>query len=288
MKAREKFSSLGDRLVKLVAITTGLALLVTGAHAETILHQSTPLDAGYRQMYNLQFDDAHRSFHAWEGAHPDDPLGPVSDAAAYLFSEFARLHILEAEFFENDDKFTGRQKLTPDSASKQGFTAALAKSQELADRVLTRAPDDRNAMFSTVLRLGLHSDYLAMVEKKNLAALSDVKNARLLAEKLIAEDPDYSDAYLAVGVENYLLSLKSAPVRWFLHITGAQTDKDEGIEKLNLTAERGHYLQPFARVLLAVAALRDKNTARAKQLLDELSKDFPRNGLYAEQAARLR
>src|ERR1700686_4901520 len=40
------------------------------------------LDQGYRQMYNLKFDEAHRTFAAYERDHPADPLGTVSDAAA--------------------------------------------------------------------------------------------------------------------------------------------------------------------------------------------------------------
>src|SRR5262252_4193696 len=54
---------------------------------------NTLFEAGYSQMYNIQFADAPRTFQEWEGAHPNDPMGPVSDAAAYLFSEFDRLRI---------------------------------------------------------------------------------------------------------------------------------------------------------------------------------------------------
>jgi hypothetical protein len=57
--------------------------------------QPTLIDAGYRQMYNLQFAEAHQSFEQWQRQHPTDPLGYVSDAAAYLFTEFDRLHILQ-------------------------------------------------------------------------------------------------------------------------------------------------------------------------------------------------
>ena len=44
-------------------------------------------------MYNLQFDRAHQDFDTWERLHPDDPLGPVSQAAGYLFAEFARFKV---------------------------------------------------------------------------------------------------------------------------------------------------------------------------------------------------
>jgi len=40
------------------------------------------LDRGYRDMYNLDFDNAHRCFHDWERKYPGDPMGPASDAAA--------------------------------------------------------------------------------------------------------------------------------------------------------------------------------------------------------------
>lgn len=266
--------------------TLSIALLLFAE--PTTSAPSTPLDAGYRQMYNLEFDQAHQTFRQWGERHPDDPMAPVSDAAAYLFAEFDRLHILEIEFFTHDDAFLNRAKPSPDAKLKQSFDADLTKTQQLAEAALARDPGNQNAQFATLLRLGLHADYLAMIEKRYIASLSDGKASRAIAEKLIAADPGYSDAYLAVGVENYLLSLKSAPLRFLLRMGGAQTDKDRGIHDLLQTAEHGHYLLPYAKVLLAVAALRDKNTAWAKELLEGLAREFPHNRLYAQELARLR
>src|SRR5512133_3439512 len=81
----------------------------------------TPLDHGYRQMYNLQFDAAHHSFQNWERVHPDDPLGPVSDAAAYLFSEFDRLHILQSEFFLDNNSIFQFRRPNADPSVKKKF-----------------------------------------------------------------------------------------------------------------------------------------------------------------------
>lgn len=269
-----------------------IALLALGEPAfsadAVILPQTTLLDTGFRQMYDLQFDSAHQTFQEWMRVHPEDPMGPVADAAGYLFSELDRLHILQSEFFLHDDTFANRKKPAADAALKAKFEAALGRAQELAERALQRDPGNQDAQFSTLMRLGLHSDYLALIEKRYLASLSEVKTGRGLAEKLIAANPNYCDAYLAIGVENYLLSLKPAPLRWLLRAGGAETDRDRGIQNLSLTAERGHYLLPYARVLLAVAALRDKNTGRARELLEGLSKAFPHNPLYLEELARLR
>jgi hypothetical protein len=251
------------------------------------LGASAPLDRGYRQMYNLEFSDAHNTFQTYTKAHPEDPFGSTSDGAAYLFDEFNRLGVLQTELFTDDGKFKGREKPLPDPKVRQEFNGAIAQSQRLADAILQRSPKDHNALFVTVLNLGLESDYLTMVEKRDLAALAYTKRAGLEAEKLLAIDPDCYDAYLAVGVENYMLGLNPAPVRWLLRLYGAETDKESGIQKLQLTAMKGHYLLPFARLLLAVAALRDKNRNQAIELLQNLFREFPNNPLYRRELSRL-
>ena len=255
------------------------------ALASTI--STSPLDAGYRQMYNLDFSGAHTTFQQWEQGHPEDPMGPVSDAAAYLFSEFDRLHVLEVDLFTDNQKFEKRDKPTPDPAVRNAFDSQLSKAGQLASQILARSPNDSNAMFAQVLMNGLRGDYLALIEKRNVAGLSYMKTGRGLAEKLLATHPGYYDAYLAIGIENYLLGINPAPVRWLLRIGGAQTDKDEGLTKLRLTAEKGHYLAPFARLLLAVAALRDNDRTTAKIILADLSREFPANRLYQKELSRI-
>ncbi len=263
-----------------------LFVLSTPALAATSVDAST-LEVGYRQMYNLDFDSAHQTFAAWEQAHPEDPLGPVSNAAAYLFAEFDRMHILESELFVNDAKFQKREKLDPDPNVQTAFQNELRNSERIAQQILSRSPDDHAAIFAKVMIGGLRGDYMALVEKRNMAALSTLKSSRALAEKLLAQDPSYYDAYLAVGVENYLLSVNPAPIRWLLRLGGAQTDKEEGIAKLRLTASKGHYLAPYARLLLAVAALRDHDRVQAREILSGLAQEFPHNPLYRKELARI-
>jgi hypothetical protein len=250
---------------------------------------AAPLDDAYRSMYNLDFAKAHQILRQYESAHPGDPMGPVSDAAAFLFAEFDRLNILQSEFFTQDGSFSRRQRsLVPDPAAKRDFEAALARTDRVASEALRRNPDDENAMLATLLRVGLHADYLAFIEKRNMAALTEVKQSRSSAESLIAKHPQCYDAYLAIGLENYILSLKPLPVRWLLRLGGAQTDRQAGIERLRITAEKGHYLLPYARLLLAVAALRDKDFETARSSLAWLAAEFPANQLYREELAKLK
>lgn len=214
-------------------------------------------------------------------------MGYVSNAAAYLFSEFNRLHILESDLFIDDTRFEHRSRQAPDPQLKADFESELGKADTAINKALGTNPNDANALFAQVLANGLRSDYTALIEKRNLASVSYMKSSRTIAEKLLAIDPTCYDAYLAVGIENYLLGVNPAPVRWLLRITGSETDKEAGVQRLRLTAGKGHYLAPFARLLLAVAALRDKDRQTARVLLAGLAKEFPGNQLYVSELARI-
>lgn len=245
------------------------------------------LERGFRQMYNLDFPGAHNTFHVYQKLNPDDPLGYVADSAACLFAEFNRLQILESDLFTDDRHWDNRSTQAPDPEVKAAFEAQLARSDELVEKALAKSPNDANALFAKVLANGLRGDYTAMIEKRNIASLGYMKTSRVTAQQLLAVDPDCYDAFLAVGVENYLLGSTPAPVRWVLRVTGSQTDKEEGVKRLRLTAQKGYYLAPFARLLLAVAALREKDKSTARTLLAGLATEFPRNELYSKELARI-
>jgi TolA-binding protein len=59
------------------------------------------------------------------------------------------------------------------------------------------------------------------------------------------------------------------------------------MEQLRKTAELGHYLRPFAKMMLALAARREKQNDLAQRLLAELTAEFPESPLYAAELARV-
>lgn len=264
-----------------------LRLLILAALSWPCAAGACDVEAGYHQMYNLNFSGAHQTFLRCESEQQRDPFPHVSNAAAYLFSEFDRLHILELELFTDDSRFDARSRPSPDLTVRKAFMSELTQVDSLAHSRLLLNPDDREALLAQVLANGLRSDYAAMIEKRNLASLGYMRASRKLAQHLLALDPSCYDAYLAVGIENYLLGATPAPIRWVLHLGGAETDRQMGVEQLRMTAAHGRYLAPFARLLLAVAALRanDRNTARS--LLAALSHEFPNNQLYGRELARI-
>lgn len=244
------------------------------------------IDQGFHDMYDLHFRKAHAKFAQWMSIYPEDPMGPVSNAAAYLFSEFHRTGVLDVQLFTNDDNYLAH-KTAPDPLLKKAFDADLDKANQLADSVLRKNPRDARALFAKTLAYGLHADYASLIERHDLKGFQYTKGGSLYAHQLLQIDPHAYDAYLAVGMENYILGLKPAPVRWLLSIAGGETNKDLGEKDLELTASQGHYLAPLAKLLLSVAAIRDKDKPKARQLLASLAQEFPNNPLYAQQLAKI-
>jgi len=254
--------------------------------ADAFLSESA-LDHGFSGLYNLDFSGAQNDFSAWEATHPDDPVGPVSEAAGFLFSEFNRLGILDAQFYENDQSFFARHKVERDPAMRDRFQAAIARSESLSHSRLAKDAQDRDALFAMTLSSGLQADYAALIEKRNLVSLRYTKESSAWAAQLLAVYPDCYDVFLATGFSKYVIGSMSAPVRWLLRLGGLPADRRGGIADLQLTAEHGRYLAPFARILLAIAYVRDKDKPRAIQLLTGLRAEFPANPLFEREIDRL-
>src|SRR5580700_986575 len=115
-----RFDARAWRIVAALGMVCALCLAVTAADLPRPA-LVTPLEHGFSGLYNLDFTGAQKDFVAWEQLHPDDPVGPVSEAAGFLFSEFNRLGVLEAQFYENDAAFVDRPKLSPDPALRDRF-----------------------------------------------------------------------------------------------------------------------------------------------------------------------
>src|ERR1051326_8707232 len=130
-----------NRVLKLIGAFLLLAISITAPAADLPTNAIT-LDQGFHNLYNLDFDHAHQVFVAWQQSNPDNPLGPTSEAAGLLFSEFNRLGILEAQFYADDKAFDARKKLTADPALRDRFNSALDTAEAKAQARLAKNPKD--------------------------------------------------------------------------------------------------------------------------------------------------
>jgi hypothetical protein len=264
-----------------------IACLLALEVAQATKTESSGLDRGFDRLYDLDFPGAQKEFESWEKENPENPMGPVSEAAGVLFSEFNRLGVLEAQFYIDDSVFAARKKYEANPAQQARFEQRLNRAEDLAKARLARDPQNRDALLAMTLVTGLRSDFAGLIEKRNLASLHYSREATAWAGKLLEAHPTCYDAHLASGVSRYIIGSMAAPVRWILRLGGIHGDKAEGIAELRTTAAKGRLLAPFARILLAIAYVREKNVPQARELLASLQKEFPDNPLFGRELARL-
>jgi hypothetical protein len=263
------------------------AALAASVRVPTEVLNVPELDAGFHLLYELKVVEARTQFEARQKSHPQDPLGSASEAASYLFEECYRQGILTSEFFLDDKRFLGKIPVTPDPELRAAFFAADKQARDLAELRLKTNPDDPNALFAITLSVGMEADYASLIDRHQLKSLKLIREADKYAKKLLAVAPDAADAYLSLGIANYIIGSLPGKKKLFLSVAGIHGDKKKGIQQLEIAAEHGHYLRPFAKTLLAMVALREKKPEVARAQLSELVAEFPENPLFASELAKL-
>jgi len=244
------------------------------------------LSAGFDLLYNQKFDEARQAFVNWESLNLGDPFGEAAVAACYLFEELGDQGVLTSEFFLNEKKFLHGIDGAPDPERMRHFHEALARIRQLAKERQKKNPNDGEALFALTLAAGMESDAETILERKRMNGLMRMKEANASAKQLLAQHPDVADAYIATGIANYIIGSQSAGSRFALWVGGIHGDKKLGMEQVAKTAENGRYLRPFAKIILALAARREKQNALAERLLRELSEQYPGNALFASEYAK--
>ena len=276
------------------AVCCGAVLLFCAAAARGSTTADSPaftdnpvLMDGYRALYVQNFVEARTEFASWAEAHPDEPFGQICLAASYLFEELYRQGVLTSDFFLNEKRFLKGIEGKPNAERIVKFFDALGKARELAHARLEKDPSDAEALFALTLADGMESDADSILLKKNLDSLKRMKEANQYAQQLLAKRPDAADSYVALGIANYIIGSLNGAKRFFLWFGGIHGDKEAGMDQLQKAADEGRYLRPFAKILLALAARREKQPELAEKLLHELREEFPASPLFAAEYAKI-
>jgi hypothetical protein len=248
---------------------------------------ASDIDHAFSRLYNFDFPGAYATLHKRIATDPEDPLGYAVLSSGYLFSELDRLSILESEFFSDDKRIAEKKKLKPDPLVRAQIIKAINDAQTRAQLRLAANPDDQDALFAMCISTGVLTDYTALIEKKQISSLSLVKKSAAYAQRLLKLNPQFYDAYLTTGMTEYVIGSLPFFVRWFVKVENINGNKEQGMKTVEIVARKGHYLKPFAKILLAIANLREKKPRAAEALLTELSADYPENPLFKKELAEL-
>ncbi len=94
------------------------------------------------------------------------------------------------------------------------------------------------------------------------------------------------DANVALGMSNYVIGCLPSYKRMFVWFGGMHGDRTRGMEQMQSAAEHGHYLQPFAKVMLALAYEREHKAGTREGIVVWSSPlEFPDNPVFARELA---
>ncbi len=282
MLHRSKFLTLLLLLSPAISFASGLP------NGESPAFATVPeLSAGFDLLYEQKFAEGRQIFASWESRNPEDPFGEVAMAASYLFEELYLRGVLTSDFFLNEKKFLHGIDGRPNPERMSHFGEALTRARELAKVRQKANPNDGEALFALTLAAGMESDAESILQKRHMNGLRRMKEANKYAECLLANYPETTDAYVALGLANYIIGSQSAGSRFALWFDGIHGDKKLGMEQVARAAENGRYLRPFAKIILALAACRENQAALARKLLRELIEQYPDSELFVSEYARV-
>ncbi len=246
------------------------------------------IDDAIGRLYEFDFTATHDILNRYIAAHPQDPLGYAFRSSAFLFFELDRMGTLESEFLVDDKRIIDKTKPTePDPKVRTELLHALDDTRVRADAVLKTDPNDRNALFAMSIAQGVATDYMALVEKRQISSLTPARRSNEYAQRLLKSDPKFYDAYLTAGFSEYILGSLPFFIRWFVHFDNVAGSKERGKQSLELVAREGHYFKPFAKVMLGIIHLREKRPQETRKLLVELTHQYPENPLFQKELVKL-
>jgi tetratricopeptide (TPR) repeat protein len=265
--------------------TLGIIALALPMTFAASLHQTLAAQPGFTEFYNLQYDEALAVFVTEAEKQPSAPGAYNHIAQTILYREMYRAGMLSSDFF-GGTKFVHQPKLPLKDADEAQLHDALNRAIGLCQERIAAKPDDTQALYAMGVSYGLRGNYLFIVKKAWTDALRDISEARKLHRRVTELDPDFVDAQLTQGVNDYIVG--SLPLRWKMlgFLGGFHGDKQRGIRTLQEVGEKGQVNRVDAMVLLAAIYLREKQPDKAIPVLTELTQEFPKNPLLKVELAK--
>jgi tetratricopeptide (TPR) repeat protein len=176
---------------------------------------------------------------------------------------------LESELFGGSNAFYRHQKLTMSPDADQRFNAAITRAMERSQALVNQNPKDAEALYTLGVAFGLRANYSFLFRKAWVDSLRDATSARKIHARLIAIEPNNTDAHLVQGIHDYVVGSLS----WRYRVLGL------------LASGRQNNID--AKIILTAIYRREKRSQDAIPLLEDLIARFPRNPLLRFELAQV-
>jgi predicted Zn-dependent protease len=281
------------------------ALLITllgGVHAQTA---TTPASAappsemielrraGYAANYNLDYATARAKFEEIRKRWPQHPAGDLYVANIIWLEHLYKLRRLQTGLYQNESFYAGfedskEEGETGDSVEAKvdkEFRALMLTAKTKALTLVNANRNDPHAKYYLGAVYSVLAAYEASTARKFWSALRNGSKGIDAHQQVLKLKPDYYDAYLSVGLYDYVIGNLPFPVKALIAMGGVRGNKERGIKQLNAILEHNAENADDARVMLIGIYQNEGKPEQALAILKDFTARYPNNFLFRLELA---
>ena len=263
--------------------------LQANPHTDPLNFDPTVRDA-YTHFYNLDYDGALVRFEQVLKAHPQDPMASGYVLMVTIFRELYHQDLLDTTYYAHDSFLTTQRTVNIPDATRQRIEALLNQVQNIVEQRLKQNPNDpdaKNLYFARGYARGLHAAFITLADHSFFAAARQGLAARNDSEAALKIDPEYADADMAIGIQQFAVASLPRLVRMMVGIAGVGGNKERGLDLLRNSAEHGTATSVESRTTLSLFLRHDGRYAEALAVQRGLAQQFPHDYLFRLEEANL-
>jgi hypothetical protein len=242
---------------------------------------------GYDRFYILDFDGALSHFESVLNAHPNDPMAYGYVQMATVFRELYHQDLLDTTYYAHDSFLSSKRNVAVPAATLQRIEFLTNTGIRLSDDRIKANPADKNAYFARGYLRGIHAAFITLVDHSFVSAAHQGYASRNDSELVLKIDPDYADAKMAIGIQQFAVASLPRWVRMVVGIVGVGGNKERGLQLLRESAAHGVITAVESRTVLSLFLRHDGRYPEALVVQHGLAEQFPRNYLYRLEEANL-
>ena len=158
----------------------------------------------------------------------------------------------------------------------------------MCDQRIEKNPADKNAYFARGYAKGMHAAFITLADHSFASAARQGLQARNDSERVLKIDPQYTDAKMAIGIQQFAVAALPRFLRIMAGIIGVSGSKEQGLNLLRDAGAHGVVTAVESRTALSLFLRHDARYPEALVVQRGLAEEqYPHDYLFRLEVANL-